>query len=142
MEFAKKYAPAKPDGRKLFDEALAKAKAEGKKVLLETSSPYCGPCYAFAEYLEANKELIGREYACVMLDHRFPGAPEIFKSLGAATSTPWIAILDADGKKLATSDGPEGNVGFEKPQWEKMLRATAAKLTPEQIKALLEKVKE
>jgi hypothetical protein len=50
--------------------------------------------------------------------------------------------LDSDGKTLATSDGPDGNVGFEKPQWEKMLRATASKLTAGQIGMLLEKVKE
>src|SRR5438876_8585825 len=55
MDFARKYAPAKPDGKKLFDEALAKAKAEGKKVLFDESGPYCGPCYQFSEYLEANK---------------------------------------------------------------------------------------
>jgi len=142
MEFARKYAPAKPDGQKLFDEALAKAKAEGKKVLFDESGPYCGPCYQFSEYLEANKELIDKEYVCVTLDYRFAGAGEIFKKLKSATSTPWIAILDADGKVLATSDGPDGNVGFEKPQWEKMLRATAAKLTAEQIAVLVEKVKE
>ena len=76
------------------------------------------------------------------LDYRFAGASEIFQRLKAATSTPWIAVLDSDGKILATSDGPDGNVGFEKTQWEKMLRATAAKLREEEIKALLEKVKE
>jgi thiol-disulfide isomerase/thioredoxin len=142
MEFAKKYAPTKPDGKKLFDEAMARAKAEGKKVLLDLSAPYCGPCYAFEEYLEANKELIARDYVCVTLDWRFAGANDILARLKAATSTPWIAILDADGKVLATSDGPDGNVGFEKPQWEKMLRATASKLTAEQIASLLGRVKE
>jgi len=142
LEFAKKYSPAKPDGKKLFDEALARAKAEAKKVLFDESGPYCGPCYQFSEYLEANKELIERDYVCVTLDYRFAGASEIFKQLKAATSTPWIAVLDADGKILATSDGPDGNVGFERPQWEMMLRATASKLTAAQIATLLEKVKE
>src|SRR5204863_7996528 len=122
--------------------ALARGKAEGKKVLFDESGPYCGPCYQFSEYLEANKELIEKEYVCVTLDYRFAGASEIFKQLKAATSTPWIAVLDADGKTLATSDGPDGNVGFEKPQCEKMVRATAKNLTAEQIANLLANVKE
>ena len=53
-----------------------------------------------------------------------------------------LLAQDSDGKILATSDGPDGNVGFEKTQWEKMLRATAAKLREKEIKTLLEKVKE
>ena len=142
ISIRRKYAPGKPDGQKLFDEALAKAKTEGKKVLFDESGPYCGPCYQFSEYLEANKELIEREYVCVTMDYRFSGAKEIFERLKAATSTPWIAILDADRKVLATSDGPDGNVGFEKPQWEKMVRATAAKLKAEEVATLLKNVKE
>jgi hypothetical protein len=25
---------------------------------------------------------------------------------------PWMAILDGEGKKLVTSDGPQGNIGY------------------------------
>ena len=25
---------------------------------------------------------------------------------------PWMSILDGDGKKLVTSDGPQGNIGY------------------------------
>jgi hypothetical protein len=57
-------------------------------------------------------------------------------------STPWMAILDADGKTLATSDGPKGNIGYPgeaegQAHWEQMLRSTAKRLTPEEIQSLL-----
>ena len=29
-----------------------------------------------------------------------------------AGGIPWIAILDGEGKKLVTSDGPQGNIGY------------------------------
>jgi hypothetical protein len=30
---------------------------------------------------------------------------------GAASSLPWMTILDADGNQLISSDGPDGNIG-------------------------------
>ena len=35
----------------------------------------------------------------------------------SSVGIPWFAILDAQGKPLATSDGPGGNIGYPgKPQ--------------------------
>lgn len=31
---------------------------------------------------------------------------------GGAGGIPWMAVLDADGRVLATSDSPSGNIGF------------------------------
>src|SRR6267378_2725898 len=51
---------------------------------------------------------------------------------------PWIVILDAEGKALATSDGPKGNVGYpyepeEIEHFIGMLRQSARKLNAAQI---------
>ena len=42
------------------------------------------------------------------------GGKDIQKRYQPATSggIPWFAILDAQGKALATSDGPRGNIGY------------------------------
>ena len=49
---------------------------------------------------------------------------------------PWMAILDADGQTLVTSDGPQGNIGFPAmPQgidhFMAMLESTATGMTAE-----------
>ena len=31
---------------------------------------------------------------------------------GQSSGIPWMAILDGEGKKLVTSDGPQGNIGY------------------------------
>ncbi len=54
---------------------------------------------------------------------------------------PWMAILDSKGKVLATSDGPEGNIGYPNnpdriDHFLKMLTATAHRLTSEQLAIL------
>ncbi len=51
---------------------------------------------------------------------------------------PWMAILDADGRKLTTSDGPQGNFGFpvqppEIDHFIAMLESTAKRITTEQL---------
>jgi hypothetical protein len=144
IEFAKKHAPALPDARKVLDEALAKARREGKHVLVEESSPYCGWCVKLADYLEAHKELIEKDFVTVTLQRRFPGGKEVLGPLGKGDGgVPWMAILSPDGKAVITSDGPDGNIGHpfkaeERAHWEKMLRTARRRLTDADIQRLLE----
>ena len=146
ISFAAAHAPAKPDAQKLLDEALAKAKREGKHVLLDESSPYCPPCVSLSKYLEANKALIEKDFVVVTLDRRFPNAGRILKDLRKdEVSTPWTAVLNADGKPLITSDGPNGNIGFPsesagRAHWEKMVRTAAWRLTEPEIQELLRRI--
>ena len=51
---------------------------------------------------------------------------------------PWFAVLDAAGEVIATSDGPEGNVGFpvmdkEIAHFIQVLRSTKTRLTDAQV---------
>jgi hypothetical protein len=60
---------------------------------------------------------------------------------GQGGGIPWMAILDADGQPLVTSDGPKGNIGcpFEAHEIEwfrTMLERTRSKLTDEDLKAI------
>ena len=85
------------------------------------------------------------------MDFRSTGEAEIVKSLRgeAEGGYPWIAILDADGKVLATSNKPDdgSNIGFPSEpdsidHFMHMLKTTAQRMTADdfaQLKAALEK---
>ena len=54
---------------------------------------------------------------------------------------PWMVILDADGKELISSDGPEGNCGYpyqphEIAHFVKMIRSTANDIDDKEIQKL------
>ena len=55
---------------------------------------------------------------------------------------PWMAILDAKGKALATSDAEHGNIGYpnspaSRLHFEQMIRTTRQRLTNEEVASLL-----
>jgi len=143
IDFARRHAPKKPDARKLLDEALARAKLDAKHVLLDESAAYCPPCLTLSKYLEANRKLLEKDFVLVTLDRRFSNGEQVMKSLrGDAVSTPWTAVLSADGKAVITSDGPDGNIGYpsdgaSRAHWEKMLRAGVWRLTEDEVNKLM-----
>ncbi len=60
---------------------------------------------------------------------------------------PWMAILDAEGKTLATSDGPKGNIGcpvepHEIEHFLAMIRKTAKNLSAGEIFSLDQALRE
>ncbi|HEY7119440.1 MAG TPA: carboxypeptidase regulatory-like domain-containing protein [Tepidisphaeraceae bacterium] len=149
MAFAKANGMVLPDARTLLDDALAKAKREDKRVLLDQTGALCGWCVKLADYLQANRQLIDKDYVWVTLDSRMPHGNQILTALRTGEdkgSTPWMAILDADGKPLITGDGPHGNIGYpgepgSQTHWEKMLRTTARHLTDTEIHQLLDQLR-
>lgn len=83
-------------------------------------------------------------YIFVKLDHRWPHAQEIAQTFQKECGgIPWCAILDADQNVLATSDGPDGNIGFpakDEPQgiehFLKMLRDSRIRLSDADLDGL------
>ena len=84
------------------------------------------------------------------MDHRYTGAQELMAELreGAYGGIPWFAILDADGKKLATSNElkSQNNIGFptepgDLVHFEHMLKSTQQRLTDEEISELISSLK-
>ena len=62
-------------------------------------------------------------------------------------SIPWMAMLDATGEKLITSDGPMGNIGYpaepaEIEHFIAMLNKTAKRITSDEIAQIEERLKE
>ena len=129
LAFATAHHRSMPDAQQLFDAALAQAKREGKRVLVEESGAGCAWCVKLADHLRAHRASLDKGFVSVTLDRRFPHGAEVLDRIARRKemSIPWTAVLDADGKTLITSDGPGGNIGFPgeaggQAWWEKMLR--------------------
>ena len=99
-----------------------------------------------ARWLEANRDLIARDYVVVNVEERDAHAEQLIVRIrGELGSVPWLAICEAAGKKLATSDGSEGNVGYPinaagSRHFDRMFRKTARRLTDADLQKLMERL--
>lgn len=136
------------DGRKLLDDALADAKRENKRVLVEETATWCGPCLLLSLYLDRTREIWSKDYVWVKMDHRWTGAIEIMQGLrgNAGGGVPWFVILDSDGKPLLTSNAADGNnMGFPSTpadfiHFRQMLKQTSIRMTDGDIDQMIEEL--
>lgn len=149
FEWLREHQPERRDARKLLDDALAAAKQQNKRVLVQETATWCGPCHMLARFLSANP-VWEKDYVWVKMDHRYSGAREVMAELrgDAEGGIPWFVILDADGEKLATSNDQETkrNIGYPSEtsgqnHFEHMLKSTRQRLTDEEIAELIIKLK-
>jgi thiol:disulfide interchange protein len=130
--------------------ALAAAKAEGKHVFLHYGAPWCGWCHRLEDWMARPEvaALLAKEFVELKIDtDRTVGGKEAIAAdrraagLAPEGGIPWFLFLDADGKQLATSEAPKGNVGFpyEPPEvawFASMLQTTSLHLTAADVDAL------
>ncbi|MBX9788531.1 MAG: thioredoxin family protein [Pirellulales bacterium] len=143
LKFLENHAAQYPDAEQLLAAALLRAEQEDKKVFLHFSGPFCAACRRLEQFIEEHKTVFDENYVDLRIDGRFRHADEVIDRYykGIAMSVPWIAILDAQAKSLATSDGPEGNIGFPSKAREiehflNMLATTAPRITEDQLAEL------
>ncbi|MBS0260573.1 MAG: thioredoxin family protein [Planctomycetes bacterium] len=143
--FLKEWQAEPIAANQALTSGLQRAKAENKRVLLHVGAPWCGWCHVLERFLRANSEVLGADYVDLKIDQdRMAGGRELAVELRAGhpeQGIPWMAILDADGKTLVTSDGPRGNIGHPSEDHEiehfiHMLQQTRKQLTDEQIAGL------
>src|SRR5690606_32518842 len=98
--------------------------------------------------LEKHRGVWEKDYVWIRIDHRWKGSQEVMDSLEAENrgGIPWYAILDAEGKVLATSRGPEGNIGFpSEPKgiehFAEMLNSTRQRMTERDVDQLCNELK-
>src|SRR3954465_8432060 len=93
----------KADGRELLKGALARAKKENHRVLIQWGGNWCGWCVALHKLYEKDlqiKKVLSYEYELVMIDTNERNMA-LAKDLGAELAgVPFLTVLDAEGKVL------------------------------------------
>ncbi len=94
------------DARTLIDEALQRASADNKRVLIQWGGNWCGWCYKLHDLFQNDADIaqaLASEYEVVMVDSNKNEA--LARSLGTRfEGVPYLTILDADGKKLTDQE--------------------------------------
>ena len=150
LDFLKRHRLPPRDARQLLDDALARAKAENKRVFVQQTAYWCTPCWALSRFFHEHRQTLGTDYIHVKIDNRWRNAREVMDEIEPDDrgGLPWSAILDADGTVLANSNGPDGNIAYPaaaKPAaiayFLSMLRETRIRLTDDELAALEEDLK-
>lgn len=97
------------DGTKQISDALAVAKKENKRVLLQFGANWCGWCHKLHTLCETDAQIAAKlkeAYVVVLVDVNQGHNEETNKRYGNPTrfGLPAIVVLDADGKALTTQD--------------------------------------
>jgi uncharacterized protein YyaL (SSP411 family) len=124
-------------------EAQTKAASEDKAIFLHFGAPWCGWCHKLDDFLARDEiaRVFGTDYLDVKIDvDRMKNGKDVLAKYNPSASggIPWFVILDANGKALATSDGPKGNIGYpaapeEIEHFLAMLKKTRRRIEPEQL---------
>jgi thioredoxin-related protein len=115
--FLEKWQVPPQDAKRVLDQALSRASSDDKRVFLTFGAPWCGWCHRLHDWM-AQPEIaavLDRDFVIAQIDiDRMTGGKEVQSRYQPKSSggIPWFAILDAQGKPLATSDGPGGNIGY------------------------------
>lgn len=97
------------DGSKQIADALAVAKKEKKRVILQFGANWCGWCHKLHKLFESDKEIATKlkaGFVVVLIDVNEEHNSETVEKYGKPTKhgLPVIVVLDEDGKQLATQD--------------------------------------
>lgn len=111
----------KADGKQQIADALARAKKENRRVLIQWGANWCGWCIKLHETMKSEKEVARKlqyEYDLVHIDiGNWDKHMDLAEHYGADlknNGVPFLTILDADGNVLANQDsGSLEREGYE-----------------------------
>ncbi len=133
LEFLKGHQAPYAKAQELFDAALARAKAEDRRVFLHFGAPWCVWCRRLEAWM-ASADVAPMTATLAQGSAAKSGA----KPSGGI---PWFAFLDSSGSLLADSDAAKGNIGFPSDPAEidhflAMLAKSGAKLSAVEVDQL------
>jgi thioredoxin-related protein len=146
LDFLNKYRATPLKAEEELASVLAKAASSNRRVFLHCSAPWCGWCVRLENWLARPEiaSVFGKDFVELKIDiDRMQGGKEVHAryNKGEKGGIPWFVILDAKGKALITSDGPEGNIGYpgtdaEIAHFVTMLNACKQRMTHQDIDGL------
>ncbi len=90
-----------------FKEALAKAKKENKKVMMDCFTTWCGPCKVLKSKVFTDKTLgdfMNKNYVCVAMDYENGEGPAIAQMYPVG-GYPTVFLMDSNGKVKKSFEG-------------------------------------
>lgn len=145
LEFLEKYQAPYLQADDLFKAALARAKSDGKRVLLHFGAPWCVWCKRLEAWLEKPEIEAILAKDCIELEidteRTIGGAALLERFRPGAKGIPWFAFLDAQGTVLSDSGQGQENIGFpttaeEIEGFAGMLEKARQRITAEDVETL------
>jgi hypothetical protein len=144
-EFLKEHMPPTRDARAMLSAARDEAQKTGRRVWVVHGGPRCGPCFRLGRWIDDHHAALEKDYVIVkVMDGLDEHAAEVINDLPEreGDGIPWYAITEPDGKVLATSRGPLGNIGLPSSveglrHFRAMLDHTTRRLTGAEIDHLV-----
>ena len=131
------------DAETFLGARLAEAARTDRLVFFHSGAEWCGWCKRLEAWLVRKdiEPIFSKDYVDARIMQEMDGGPELINAYQGDRQGgfPWMAILDAEGEILITSNTPDGrNIGspiaeWEIEHWKTMMRKTAKRITPEEI---------
>jgi thiol:disulfide interchange protein len=152
LAFLTQWKAEPRDAETVLKQTLARAAAEHKAILLHLGAPWCPWCRRLDAFLARPEiaPLIGSDFVDLKIDvDRMTNAKDVAARFRKEQKggIPWLAVLDADGKVVETSDASGENFGYpgapeEISSFLDMLRKGAKKLTTADFQKIEDALKE
>jgi thiol-disulfide isomerase/thioredoxin len=145
------FFPGAP-AAEVFAQSLPALAAGGRLGWVEFRADWCGWCKKMEKFFQESEAapILAKYYSVVTVDtEKNEGSEPLARRLGSKDGIdgiPWFAVIDAQGKVLATSEGPKGNIGFpdsdiEVAHFFSVLHSTAKGITAGEIETITKALK-
>ncbi len=99
------------DGQKQIDDAMAQAKKDNKRILIQFGANWCGWCHKLHKLFETDKPVsdeLKADYVLILVDVNNGHNKDLMTKYAAdRLGLPSLVVLDAEGKHVTTKNTAE-----------------------------------